>query len=358
MGPGLAGLLREARVIRELLAFAGDTARRRAERTPHRGSKPVLLVPGFMAGDTSLYGIAGRLRMAGYRVFFPGIWFNADCPVKTIGRLERVLRDAGRQTNAKVIIIGHSLGGIYARELARRFPLLVERAILLGSPLKDPVRNSNHLLRLGAAILGLGNHRCLTALGDPCGPCGLNLPGKSPKVPETIVYTKSDGIVDWRSCLESGPNVETIEVQSSHCGLAVSAPVCDLIIDRLAKVPVRTVETPGVGAELKYRLFRLRRRPGSSSVEAGGRIAARPAINRVEVADRLRCGICGSEFTADPAGDRTLVLNMSAARRPYYFCRECGDNITRRVQSNDARKRYAWYWAMPLDGAIASDGAA
>jgi len=357
MGPGLGGLLREARVIRELLAFAGDTARRQAERIPHRGSKPVLLIPGFMAGDTSLYGIAGRLRMAGYRVFFPGIWFNAGCPVKTIGRLERVMRDAGRQTNAKVIIIGHSLGGIYARELARRFPLLVERAILLGSPLKDPVRNSNHLLRLGAAILRLGNHRCLTALGDPCGPCGLNLPGRSPKVPETIVYTKTDGIVDWRSCLESGPNVETVEVQSSHCGLAVSAPVCDLIIERLAQAPVRTVETPGAGAELKYRLFRLRRRPGSPA-EAGGRIPARPAINRVEVADHLRCGICGSEFTADPAGDRTLVLNVSAARRPYYFCRECGDNITRRVQSNDARKRYAWYWAMPLNGAIASDGAA
>ncbi len=357
MGPGLAGLLREARVIRELIAFAGDTARRSAESEPRRGSKPVLLIPGFMAGDTSLYGIAGRLRMAGYRVFFPGIWFNADCPVKTISRLELVLRDAGRRTNAKVIVIGHSLGGIYARELARRFPLLVERAILLGSPLRDPVRNSNHLLRLGAAILGLVNHRCLLALGDPCGPCGLNLPGRSPKVPETIVYTKTDGIVDWRSCLETGPNVETVEVQSSHCGLAVNAPVCDLIIERLANAPLRTVETPGAGRDLKYRLFRLRRRPGVAA-ESAERIARRPAINRVEAADRLRCGICGSGFTADPAGDRTLVLNVSGSQRPYYFCRECGDNITRRVQSNDARKRYAWYWAMPLGGAIASDGAA
>ena len=343
-------------MIPELIAFAGDTARRRAQREPHHGSKPILLIPGFMAGDTSLYGIAGRLRMAGYRVFFPGIWFNTDCPVKTIGRLERVLRDASRGANAKVIIIGHSLGGIYARELARRFPLLVERAILLGSPLKDPVRNSNHLLRLGAAILGLASPRCLVALGDPCTPCGLNLPGKSPKVPETIVYTKSDGIVNWRSCLESGPNVETVEVQSSHCGLAVSAQVCDLIIDRLAKAPVRAVET--AGSKVTYRLFRLRRRLGALSSETGERIARRPAINRVEVADHLRCGICGSEFTADPAGDRTLVLNVSAAQRPYYFCSECGDNIARRLQSDHARKRYAWYWAMPLNGNIAANGAA
>ncbi len=357
MGPGLAGLLRETRLIRELIAFAGDTARRRAEREPHRGgSKPVLLIPGFMAGDTSLYGIARRLRMAGYRVCFPGIWFNTDCPVRTICRLERVLRDASRGANAKVIIIGHSLGGIYARELARRFPMLVERAILLGSPLKDPVRNSNHLLRLGAAILGLANPRCLTALGDPCAPCGLNLPGKLPKVPETIVYSKSDGIVDWRSCLESGSNVETVEVQSSHCGLAVSAQVCDLIIDRLAKAPVRAVET--LGSKLKYRLFRLRRRLGAVSPEPNERIARRPATNRVESADHLRCGICGSEFTADPAGDRTLVLHVSGSQRPYYFCSACGDNITRRVRSDDARKRYAWYWAMPLNDDIASSGAA
>ncbi len=89
---------------------------------PQSDVSKVLLIPGFMAGDASLYPLAMALRGMGHRVFFAGIWVNVDCPRETIGRLSRVLEGAFRSDHRKVVVVGHSLGGIYARELARRFP--------------------------------------------------------------------------------------------------------------------------------------------------------------------------------------------------------------------------------------------
>ena len=86
----------------------------------------VLLIPGFLSGDYSLSPLAARLEALGYRIFFSGIWYNVHCPFHTLPRLENVLRKANDKTQAKVVLIGHSLGGIYARELACRFPNLVE----------------------------------------------------------------------------------------------------------------------------------------------------------------------------------------------------------------------------------------
>src|SRR5260370_40800686 len=98
----------------------------------------VLLIPGFLSGDYSLSPLAARLEALGYRIFFSGIWYNVDCPFHTLPRLEQVLRKANDTTHPKVVLIGHSLGGIYARELACRFPNLGELAILWRSPVRDP----------------------------------------------------------------------------------------------------------------------------------------------------------------------------------------------------------------------------
>jgi triacylglycerol lipase len=92
----------------------------------------IMLIPGFMAGDASLYPLA--LRGMGQRVFFAGIWSNVDCPRQTMERLSRALEAAFDTDGRKLMLVGHSLGGIYARELTRRFPQMVERTILLGDP--------------------------------------------------------------------------------------------------------------------------------------------------------------------------------------------------------------------------------
>ncbi len=237
MAPGFRDLLKELRVFGEAAAFAANALFDVAPSDRDASSKGVLLIPGLMAGDASLYPLAGRLKIAGYRVFFPGIWCNADCPARTMERLEGKLREAHASTGAKVTIIGHSLGGVYARELARRLPDLVERAILLGAPLKHPLESASPPIRAMIAVMEAVHRNCLASLGEPCPVCGIDLPATPPQVPETIIFTRSDGIVDWRSCLEAGPGVEAVEVTSSHCGLGMSLEAWSVIKDRLATTP-------------------------------------------------------------------------------------------------------------------------
>ncbi len=237
---GLGNLLGELRVVRELVTFATDTILNpdscESLYRSENGATPagILLIPGFMASDVTLYPLARRLELVGHRVFFGGIWCNADCPVQTVQNLEQVLRDAAQATGDKVIAIGHSLGGIYARELAKLFPELVERAILLGAPLKHPVESTNHPIKAMATMMVNLHRACLHGFGL-FHEQALRLPQVPPEVPETIVYTRSDGVVDWRSCLESGPCVEAIEVSGSHCGLAMNVEVWNVIKSRLGR---------------------------------------------------------------------------------------------------------------------------
>jgi Alpha/beta hydrolase family len=146
--------------------------------------------------------------------------------------LEKVLQKANYKTCGKVVLIGHSLGGIYARELARKFPDLVECAILLGSPVKDPLESSNTFLR---PLFELAHKRCADEFATSTGVRKLDLTPGPPNVPETLIYSKTDGIVQWQNCIESGPNIEAIEVPSSHLGLPYSAEAFAIIAARLAR---------------------------------------------------------------------------------------------------------------------------
>jgi pimeloyl-ACP methyl ester carboxylesterase len=268
MKPGLVTLLSETRVISEFITFAGDALLHgQPSPTPQSKSKGVLLIPGFLAADATLYPLAMRLRNLGHPTFFSGIWCNIDCPVRTMDRLKRALRTAVRQTGGKVAVIGHSLGGIYARELARRRPDEVDRAILLGAPLKHPLGSPNAGVRALAALVEKTHHDCLSAFGEPCAICGFDLPEAPPDVAETIIYTKSDGMIDWRSCIESGPRVEAIEVNSSHCGLPVSLETWNVLTSRLSGLPVP--KTPRHRRRTPWRFgvpyLRLVRRPASAA---------------------------------------------------------------------------------------------
>ncbi len=133
---GFADLFGETRWLGELISFTLHGPFRRTNPSARSHGRGVLLIPGFLSGDYSLNPLGARLAALGYRIFFSGIWYNVDCPVHTLPRLEKVLRKANYKTHAKVVLIGHSLGGIYARELACRFPHLAPprtaAAILLG----------------------------------------------------------------------------------------------------------------------------------------------------------------------------------------------------------------------------------
>ena len=199
--PGFAELLSENRFFNEYLSFTLYGLFHRFLPNVRCRERAVMLIPGFLAGDLSPGPLAGRLRELGCRVFFSGLWCNVDCPIHTMPHLEKVLRKANHKTSGKVSIIGHSLGGIYARELAWKFPDLVECAILLGSPVKDPLESSNTFLR---PLFELAHRRCADEFAKSTGVRELDLTPGPPNVPETLIYSKTDGIVQWQNCIESG----------------------------------------------------------------------------------------------------------------------------------------------------------
>src|SRR5579864_633064 len=130
----LMDLFQEFRVVREVAQFAQRAwtwpIAQRADR-----ARSILLIPGFLAGDATLYPFANWLRSRGHQVFFSGILANTDCPRRVIDRLTNIVLERCARAGEKLVVIGHSLGGIYARELGRRLPECIEQVILLGSPI-------------------------------------------------------------------------------------------------------------------------------------------------------------------------------------------------------------------------------
>lgn len=225
-------LLQEFRVVREVAQFAGRAwtwpIAKRADR-----SRSILLIPGFLAGDATLYPFANWLRARGHQVYFSGLLANADCPRRAVDRAGRILTEISAKTKGKLIIIGHSLGGIYARELARRFPTLVDQVILLGSPIHEPHNHSNPYVKMLASLtqrITGANCNCPGYFPDVC---GVNQNGPPPGIRETLIYSKRDGVVDWESCIEVGPKVEAVEVHSTHCGIPYNLDTLRIIRERI-----------------------------------------------------------------------------------------------------------------------------
>ncbi len=202
---------------------------------PH-DSKVVMLIPGFLAGDVTLAPLANFCRWLGHRAVYAGIWSNSECPRETMRKLNSRLVLAYEKFEQPVVVIGQSLGGVYAREIAREQPEMVERVISLGSPIRQPRHAANlavqAVLRSVAAVRGKADG----CLSESC-KCGVMLSDESPAhVPATHVYSRTDGVVHWESCvdLSGAPTVENVEVMGSHVGMGLNADVYRVIADRLA----------------------------------------------------------------------------------------------------------------------------
>src|SRR5271166_4754107 len=98
---GFSEIFGEVRIFGEYLRFRGDSMAS-GNRKSHANWRPVLLIPGFMAADASLYPLGARLRSQGHRVFYAGIWMNADCPAKTLERLRKRIHEVSVQTGRTV----------------------------------------------------------------------------------------------------------------------------------------------------------------------------------------------------------------------------------------------------------------
>ena len=219
---------REGRFALERAALLRDPVWRGEGTAPGHG-EPVMLIAGFMAGDLSLGAMAGWLRRLGYRPVRAGLRVNADCTEETLQRLERELERAVARHGARAWIVGHSRGGTMARVLAVRRPDLVAGIVCLGSPLRDQfevhplvrvqIRAVAMLGTLG--VPGLFRHHCRDRC---CADAHEQLLGPFPEdVAFTSIFSRSDGVVGWRACLD--PAAQAVEVDASHCGMAVNREV-------------------------------------------------------------------------------------------------------------------------------------
>ncbi|MBB3083956.1 esterase/lipase family protein [Geodermatophilus sabuli] len=195
--------------------------------TARRGDgHPVLVLPGLLTGDPSTVLLRGVLRALGHHVSGWSLGTNRGPTGRVVrdlrARLDRLHRESGR----RVSLVGWSLGGLYAQELARARPGSVRRLVTLGTPvLRHPpwVRTLSQLVDQGTRLApGTGG------FARPWAEAG------SLRVPATSVLTRSDGIVDWTACrYPPGRHRENVEVRGSHLGLAHNPAVLWLLADRL-----------------------------------------------------------------------------------------------------------------------------
>lgn len=225
----------------------------RKQEVPRGAGRPVLLIPGFMAGDNSLAVLNGWLRRQGFRVHGSGITRNVECSEKALGRLSTRVREISERYDQPVAVIGHSRGGTYGRVLAVRHPELVDHVITLGSPLVATMDDFHPLLRFNIRTLqtlqklagaGLIANTCeeswqahkfgLEGVGC-CYDFWADLEDDLPEhVRFTSIYSRSDGVVHWRACLD--PDATHLEIDGSHCGMGVNAKVFRAIAEQLAPV--------------------------------------------------------------------------------------------------------------------------
>jgi pimeloyl-ACP methyl ester carboxylesterase len=233
--PEVAPLWGELRYSAELVRLLGDGHVRSPRRRPD--ADPVLLIPGFMAGDSSLLILREWLRKRGHRVALSGIRANVDCAERTVARLQEVLAELAGDGGRRVAVIGQSRGGALARALAVREPERVSSLVMLGSPTLDPLAVAPSVLRTVRWMARLGDLRVPGLFSSRCGDglccaefrADMTAP-LDPLVRAVAIHSRSDGIVDWRACLDD--HCDQVEVESSHCGMSVH-PAVYRAIDRV-----------------------------------------------------------------------------------------------------------------------------
>ena len=217
---------------------------------PKGNKSAAIMVPGFLGVDLYLTELYLWLWRIGYSPYMSRIGQNAECPNLLIEHLIDTMQRAREKTGKKVHLIGHSLGGVLCRGAAAAHPELVQTVVTLGSPYRG-VR-VHPLVLSGAEMVRrrIYNRRHLFPTHKPheedcytsrCA-CGFACNWRGETLPDSIrqvsVYTKSDGIVDWKVCINNDPRTD-VEVEGTHCGLAWNPEVFGVIAKKLAMGPSR-----------------------------------------------------------------------------------------------------------------------
>jgi pimeloyl-ACP methyl ester carboxylesterase len=220
--PGWGLLLLEGRALLELMAL--PAAYPLLRRAPRGDGHPVLVLPAYMTSDFSTRVLRGFLRDRGYAAHGWKLGLNRGPTPETVAHLAQRLHELHERHGRRVSLVGWSLGGVYARELARVFPSEVRQVITLATPFRNL-----EAVNVPAFVLARRRpHPDEAAFRQR-----LRLPLS---VPLTAFYSRTDGIASWRSCIaEPGPRSESIEVASSHLGIEHHPVVLLAIAERLAQ---------------------------------------------------------------------------------------------------------------------------
>jgi pimeloyl-ACP methyl ester carboxylesterase len=201
----------------------------------------VVVIPGLLGMDLVLFELYGWLSRVGYRAYFSEMGLAADCPNVLAQNLMATINRAYLETGQRVHLVGHSLGGIFARSAAVRMPDRIASVTTLGSPFRGLVVHRMVLMlgnlvrrrirrRYPKAPPGCATSQCSCAFAR-------SLRRKWPKcVAQTALYTREDGLVDWRYCRTGDPKVD-VEVSGTHLGLIFNSATYLRIAERLAAVP-------------------------------------------------------------------------------------------------------------------------
>jgi pimeloyl-ACP methyl ester carboxylesterase len=200
--------------------------------------RPVVLMPGFLAGDATLLVLASWLRRIGHRPYGCGFVANVDCSDRALDRVERRVEQLHRRHGRRVALVGHSRGGHFARALAHRRPDRVSHAVSLGADLQRmfgisvPTQAAVVAVRRGVGVLRRGRaEHCLT----PHCTCAFARDFAAPipdRVRFTSVYSKGDGVVHWPGSVI--PGADCVEVTGSHVGLIFNRKAYRAIAHALA----------------------------------------------------------------------------------------------------------------------------
>src|ERR1700755_2816233 len=228
----------EGRAVSELGAFLG--ALPLLSLAPRGDGHPVLVLPGLVASDTSTRPLRGFLKSRGYATSGwrqgrnLGFRDGGEDRVGSLGLRDGVqhamvdlLRELSDSHGRKISLVGWSLGGLYARQLAKMMPDRVRQVITLGSPFAGNPRSTN-----AWRVYEMASGR---RADEEDARFGGSL-SETPPVPTTAIFSRTDGICAWQGCMaQTTAASETIEVESSHCGMGHHPAVVYAVADRLAQ---------------------------------------------------------------------------------------------------------------------------
>ncbi|MDB5734559.1 MAG: hypothetical protein JWP16_548 [Alphaproteobacteria bacterium] len=183
----------------------------------------VIVLPGFGAHDVTTARLRGFLRRQGFDARPWGCGVNLGPVPGLLARLEARVRDAAK--DGPVALVGVSLGGSFAREIARRAPDCISQVITLGTPVRLPVISAlAPVARAAARLWDEDGHASLARMRDPI------------PVPLTAIVSPVDGVVDWRGTIpDAGPGVEVVEIRGAHSAMGSNPHVQRIVADRLAR---------------------------------------------------------------------------------------------------------------------------